>query len=344
MARTIPPRGVLPRRWGIPPRRGLRFALVFAAPATAGGAADRLLDALAGAHAGLLAAAVALHVGGQLCRGLAWRGVLAAAWPAVTRRRACAWHVCGAGLSGVLSARGGDAVRIALARRQLDGATWPSLAGTLAAEGSFETLFAAVVALLALRFGVGSLALPSAPLLAALAVGAVVLVVLGARSARMRGLASEVGRGLAIVRRPRCWATCVLPWQLTARALRLGSATCFLLAFGLPAAPVVVLAACAAQGSGGMVPGPGARPATVAGALLVALPMAAGHPVDPAAVAALAIVQPAALTATGVTSFVALLAGLCGARTPRALAGALRSLRAAEAPPAPVPKPATPAP
>jgi hypothetical protein len=315
---------------------------VFAAPAIAGGAADRLLDALAGAHAGLLAAAVTLHVGGQVCRGLAWRGVLGAAWPGVTRRRACAWHVCGAGLSGVLSARGGDAVRIALARRQIEGASWPALAGTLAAEGSFETLFAAVVALLALRLGVGSFELPPAPLLVGVAVAVAVLVVVGVRSARVRRLAGEVGRGLAIVRRPRCWATAVLPWQLTARALRLGSATCFLLAFGLPAAPAVVLAACAAQGSGGMLPLPGAGPAAVAGALLVALPAAAGHPVDPGAVAALAIVQPAALTGAGVTISLGLLAVLCGARTPRALAAAVRSLRAAEPPPAP--KPATLAP
>src|SRR3954468_7898737 len=233
MATTIHPRGVLRRRWGMAPRRGLRFPLVFAAPATAGGAADHLLDTLAGAHAGLLVAAIALHVSGQVCRGLAWRGVLAAAWPGVARRRACAWHVCGAGLSGVLSARGGDAVRIALARRQLDGASWPALAGTLAVEGSVETLFAAAVALVALRFGVGSLALPSAPLLAGLVVAAGLLVLCGARSARVRGLAGEVGRGLAIVRRPRCWAMCVLPWQVTARVLRLGSATCFLLAFGL---------------------------------------------------------------------------------------------------------------
>src|SRR3954467_7215388 len=210
MATTIPPRGVLRRRWGTAPRRGLRFPLVFAAPATAGGAADRLLDALAGAHAGLLAAAVALHVGGQLCRGRAWRGVLSAAWPVVTRRRACAWHVCGAGLSGVLSARGGDAVRIALARRQLDGATWPALAGTLAAEGSFETVFALVVALLALRFGVGSLALPSAPLLAGLAVAAAVLVLVGARAARGRGVGGRGGRACGgwRARSAAAWRSC----------------------------------------------------------------------------------------------------------------------------------------
>ena len=315
---------------------------MFAPPAAAGSAADRLLDALAGAHAGLLAAAVALHVGGQVCRGLAWRGVLAAAWPGVTRRRACAWHLCGAGLSGVLSARGGDAVRIALARRQLDGASWPALAGTLAAEGSFETLFGAVLAVVALRLGVGSFELPPVPLLAGVAFLGAIAVGAGARCGRVRRLGAEVARGLAVLRRPRCWLRAVLPWQLAARALRLAAATCFLLAFGLPVAPAIVLAACAAQGSGALLPLPGAGPATVAGALLVALPVAAAHPVDPAAVAALAIVQPAALTGVGVTLSLALLAVLCGARTPRALARAVRTLRAPEAPPAP--RPATLAP
>src|SRR4051794_3462138 len=257
MATTIPPRGVLRRRWGTAPRRGLRFPLVFAAPATAGGAAHRLLDALAGAHAGLLAAAVALHVGGQLCPGLAWRGVLSAAWPGVTRRRACAWHVCGAGLSGVLSARGGDAVRIALARRDLPGSTWPALAGTLAAEGSFETAFGLVVAVLAVRLGVGEVHAPPPGLLAAAAVAALALVTVAARSQRVRRLVREVGRGLAVLRQPRRWATRVLPWQAASRLLRLGAATCFLLAFDLPVAPAGVLAGCAAQGSGG--PGAGAR-------------------------------------------------------------------------------------
>src|SRR3954449_6256311 len=129
MSVSIPPAGVAGAAVRRPAPQRTTVARVFVAPATAGGAADRLLAALAGAHAGLLVAAIALHVGGQACRGLAWRGVLAAAWPGVTRRRACAWHVCGAGLSGVLSARGGDAVRIALARRQLDGASWPGGAG-----------------------------------------------------------------------------------------------------------------------------------------------------------------------------------------------------------------------
>ena len=289
-----------------------------------------------GAHVGWLALAVALHVCGQLARGVAWRGVLAATWPHVTRRRVCAWYVCGAGLSGLLSARGGDAVRAALGKRELESATWPALAGTLAAEASFESAFGVGFTLLAVGLGVGTFHAPSPLLVAAAVVAVSVTAVLAARSPRVRRIAREVGRGLAVLRRPRCWACRVLPWSVLSRTLRLGSAACFLLAFGLPVAPAIVLAAALAQGSGAAMPLPGAGPATAGAALLVALPLAAGHGLDQGAVASLAIVWPTALTLVGVTLSLVLLAVLSGARTPRALARAARSLRTQPAPAAPL--------
>lgn len=288
--------------------------------------------ALAGAQVGWLVLAVLLHVCGQVSRGVAWRGVLATSWPEVTRRRACAWYVCGAGLNGVLSARGGDAVRAALAKRELKAATWPALAGTLAAEASFETVSGIVLTLTAVWLGVGTVHAPPAALIAAVAGALAVAALLAARSGRARRLAREVGRGLAVLRQPGRWARQVLPWQVCARVARLAAAACFLLAFGLPAAPAVIIAACVAQGSGAMVPVPGAGPAAAGAALLVALPIAAGHAVDPGAVATLAVVAPATLTAVGVTISLALLAMLSGARTPRALVHAARSLRPHPAP------------
>jgi hypothetical protein len=291
--------------------------------------------ALAGAQVGWLVLAIVLHVSGQVSRGVAWRGVLAVSWPEVTRRRACTWYVCGAGLSGVLSARGGDAVRVTLARRELKGATWPALAGTLCAEGSFESVCSVVLMLVAVSLGVGAVHAPSLALIAAGAVALTAVAVLASRSDRARCLVREVGRGLAVLRQPRRWARQVLPWQVCARVLRLGAAACFLLAVGLPATPAIVIAACVAQGSGAIVPLPGAGPATVGAALLVALPLAAGHAIDEGAVATLAVVQPAALTAVGVTLSLSLLALLSGARTPRALVRAARSLRAHPAPATP---------
>jgi len=292
----------------------------------------RLIDALASADAGLLVIAVALHVTAQVCRGLAWRGVLAAVWPEVTPRRACAWHVCGAGLSGALSARGGDTVRIVLARRDLPGATCAALAGTLVAEGSLQSVCGLVVGLVALSLGVGSLDAPPPGVLAAVAVGASVAAFLGARSSRIRRIATETARGLRIMRRPRRWGTQVLPWQVFERLIRIASAACFVLAFGLPATPAVVVAAWAAQGSGGILPVPGAGPAAAGAALLVAVPIAAGQAVAPSAVVALAIVEPAVLTAVGLVTSAALLATLSGACSPLALVRAARGLRARPAP------------
>ncbi len=80
------------------------------------------------------------------------------------------------------------------------------------------------------------------------------------------------------------------------------------------------------------MPIPGAGPATTGAALLVALPLAAGHPLDHSAVASLAIVWPTALTLVGVTLSLVLLAVVSGARTPRALVRAARSLRPQPAP------------
>jgi hypothetical protein len=261
--------------------------------------------------------------------------VLHSPWPGVTRRRVCAWHICGAGLTGVLSVRGGDAVRMALAKRELPESTWAALAGSLAVEGSFEVVCGIVLTFVAAWLGVGSLGAPSPALIAGAFVAAAAVAVLAARSARVRGVVREVRRGFAVLQDRRRWLRDVLPWQVAARLLRFMAVGCFLLAFGLPAAPAVVIAACAAQGSGALVPLPGAGPATWAAALLVTLPIAAGHPIDAGSVAALAVVQPLALTLVGVTTSLGLLAMLSGARTPRALARAVWALRPQPAPAAP---------
>jgi hypothetical protein len=294
---------------------------------------DRLTDA----KLGWLSVALVLHVCGQACRGLAWRGVLHAAWPGVSRRRACAWHMCGAGLTGVLSVRGGDAVRMAVAKRELPRATWAALAGTLAVEGSFEVVCGIVLTFVAAWLGIGSLGAPSPVMVAGAVVASGAVALLASRSSRVRGIVCEVRRGFAVLGDRRRWLRDVLPWQVAARLLRFMAVACFLLAFGLPAAPAVIVAACAAQGSGALVPLPGAGPATWAAALLVALPIAAGHPIDSHAVAALAVVQPLMLTLVGVATSLAMLALLSGARTPRALVRAVWALRPQPAAAAPLP-------
>ena len=252
--------------------------------------------------------------------------VLNAAWPGVSLRRACAWHVCGAGLTGVLSPRGGDVVRIGLAKRELPVASWAALAGTLAAEGSFDLVSGLIIAVAALALGLGGLHPPSAQLIGGVAVAAAALTLVARRSPRLRRVVREVGRGLTVLREPRRFVRRVLPWQIAGRLLRFASLGCFLLAFGLPAAPAVILAASITQGSGRMLPIPGAGTAAAAAGLLAVLPVAAGHPVDPSAVGALAVTQPALLTLLGLTVSLALLALLLGARDARGLMRAARAL------------------
>jgi hypothetical protein len=87
---------------------------------------------------GWVALAVALHLANQVARGCGWCAAIRLALPddARPRRRdvVAAW-VAGAGIGGVLSARGGDVAWLVLLRRRLAGEGYPPLAGTLVAEG-----------------------------------------------------------------------------------------------------------------------------------------------------------------------------------------------------------------
>jgi hypothetical protein len=260
--------------------------------------------------------AVVLHLAGQAARGLAWHGVLHRSWPGSRRRSVCAWHVCGAGLTGVLSARGGDVVRLALARRELREASVPALAGTLIVESSFETLSGLALTATAVWLGVGSFAPPPLRLLIALAPAAALLSLAATRSARIRRLTSELLRGLGALRHPASFAWRVLPWQIAGRLLRLAAVCCFLTAFGLPTDPAVVVAACVAQGSGNSLPLPGVGVAASAAAMVAALPLAAGHALPAGALGALALTQTAGLTALGVATSTAVLSALCNMRRP----------------------------
>jgi hypothetical protein len=109
----------------------------------------------------------------------------------------------------------------------------------------------------------------------------------------------------------------VLPYQAGARLLRLGVGACFLLAFGLPVAPAIVVAAVLAQGSGAAMPIPGAGPAAIGAALLVALPFAAGHALDGGAWRRWPWCGPRRSRSWAWPSRSPSSGHLCGARTPR---------------------------
>lgn len=266
-------------------------------------------EAVTGAAPGWLVLGVVLHLVNQVARGRGWCTLLrgASAEP-VRRRDAISAWIAGAGAGGLVSARGGDAVRVLLLRRRIPEAGCPVLAGTLVAEGAGE--LAIGVALVALALAVGLAPLPGVPdavWLVPAVLGLLVLVAVFARVPRLRAVARGVGRGCTALRSPGAYARGVLPWQFASRLCRLGALACFLAAFGLPATPAAVLLVLGAQTGGRLLP---FAPASVgAGAAMLA---AAFEPVTGAAipagqVAAFFIGTSAVLTVVGS----ALALGIC---------------------------------
>jgi uncharacterized membrane protein YbhN (UPF0104 family) len=225
------------------------------------GAAAAVGEAVASAALGWLLLGVLLHVGNQIARGQGWYAIVRTAAdrdPRLRRRDAAAAWVAGAGASGVLSARGGDAVRVLLLSRRLRGTGCPVLAGTIVAEGAGELALGAAFVALAIAVGVGpELSAPGSHALGWIAGGAALAIGAGALAWRwppVRRIAAGVGRGCAALRCPRAYAREVLPWQLASRLLRMAALACFLIAFGLPATAMGILLIMFAQGGGRLVP------------------------------------------------------------------------------------------
>src|SRR6188768_3738412 len=101
-----------------------------------------LVDAVAGVSPGWLVLGVLLHLANQVARGRGWYSIVSSSSAEPPRRRdvLAAW-VAGAGAGGVVSARGGDAVRVlVLARRMPGTGNRALLTGTLVAETVGETV------------------------------------------------------------------------------------------------------------------------------------------------------------------------------------------------------------
>jgi hypothetical protein len=208
---------------------------------------------------GWLVLGVLLHLGNQVLRGRGWCALVRAAegGEGPRRRDAIAAWVAGAGAGGLVSARGGDAVRVLVLRRRMPDTGCPLLAGTLVAEGAGECATGALLLAVALVVGVGPQLGASTATVAGIAAGLVAVagvVAAARRSTRVRRIAAGVGRGCAPLRAPGAYARHVLPWQVTSRACRLGALACFLAAFGLPATPAAVLLVAFAQGGSRMLP------------------------------------------------------------------------------------------
>ena len=196
---------------------------------------------------------LACHLAKIVVRTIAWRNIVAASFPEAEVR----WHrifgayVAGVGVNSIIPARGGDAVKLYIARRGIEGGNYATLAATLVAETLFDTVAASGFLLWALTLGVlpGLHVLPKLPsvdwtwayrhprLAAILAtIIAVILVELGVWAARrVEEFWNRVARGFAVFRPPSRYMVQVATWQALSWVLRIASIWWFLRAFGVPA-------------------------------------------------------------------------------------------------------------
>jgi uncharacterized membrane protein YbhN (UPF0104 family) len=279
---------------------------------------DAVLDELGGIDPHLAAVALLLHVTNHLLRSVAWRNVLAAAYPEQRLRLLpiASAYATGVALNAVAPARGGDAAKVALARGVVPGSSVPAIAATVSVLALFDMVMATVLVLVVAAAGLVPLSMPSAswwPLaLAGLAVAGVGVWVLARRA---RSFWGRLRQGGAILRTPARYLRTVALVQSAAWACRVGVVVCLLAGFGLPASvptAAVVMILCGASTLVPLTPGG-------AGTQQVMLAFALSQTASAAAVVSFSVAMQA-----GVTAVNALL-GLAGAM---AAFGTMRPLTA----------------
>src|ERR687886_1655311 len=98
---------------------------------------------------------VAAHVSKLVVVSRAWRNIVKAAYPSrrVRWRQMFGAYVAGTGVNAVIPARGGDAVKLFIAKRRVAGATYTTLVSTVLLQTVFDMVVAACFVLWALALG-----------------------------------------------------------------------------------------------------------------------------------------------------------------------------------------------
>jgi uncharacterized protein (TIRG00374 family) len=202
---------------------------------------------------GSLGIALSIQVARLLCRTVAWRNIVAAAYPAgrVRLRTITGAYLAGVGVNAIVPARGGDFLKMYLVKHRVEGTAYPTLASTLIVETLLDTVVAACFLVWALTLGVlpGLDVLPHVPavdwawplrhpnITAAIFITLVCIATFVSirASRRTDSLRQRFGQGFAILRSPSRYLTQVVTWQAASWALRIASIYWFLRAFEVPA-------------------------------------------------------------------------------------------------------------
>jgi uncharacterized membrane protein YbhN (UPF0104 family) len=261
-----------------------------------GGQVDRFLDAagnffesLARIELPYLALALALSLGLQLCRAHAWANALRAAYSEdrVREGSVVASFLIGVGMNGILPARGGDAIKIVLAKRSVRDSSYPAIISSFAVLAPFDSGIGLLVLLYAITQGL----LPAAPrlpelpafdisfwaanpqllLLTVTVLGIALIVLTAVLAKRVELFWQHLKQGVAIFRQPGRYFREVFAWQALGWVLRFASFWLFLDAFNIGGSFEAVMLVMSVQAISGALPftpgGAGAQQALLVVAL-----------------------------------------------------------------------------
>ena len=185
----------------------------------------------------------------------AWRNIVKAAYPdrRVRWRQIFGAYVAGTGVNALIPARGGDVVRLFLAKRRIEGATYTTLVSTSLLQTIFDMVVAGCIVVWALTQhvlpGINALKSPSLPALdygwafrhptaGLILVGLLLLfgtALVAWVAERVEEFRAKVAQGFAAFRDRSYYLRRVVVWQVLDWSLRLTAVFFFLRAFGLPA-------------------------------------------------------------------------------------------------------------
>jgi glycosyltransferase 2 family protein len=194
---------------------------------------------------------ISFHVLRLLAVSRAWQNIIAAAYPGkeIRWRSIVAAVFAGVGINAIVPARGGDVVRIFLAKRSIDDSSYATVTSTVLLLGVFDFLLAGSLVIWAgvagLLPGLDKLGPsfdfgwavdnPRRAIIGVLVVLAILLAVLLWFAEQIGDFKQRIAQGFAALRDFRFYFRRVALWQAIDWSCRLVAVLFFLSAFGLPA-------------------------------------------------------------------------------------------------------------
>jgi uncharacterized protein (TIRG00374 family) len=221
---------------------------------------------------GPLLLAISLHVVKLLLRARAWQNILKASYPG---KRVPYWgvfgsYMAGVGVNSLAPARGGDVVKLYLAKRQVKSSTYPTLGSSLVVETLFDFVVASFLFIWAIKLGIlpGVPDLPALPafdwsfvithpvlatFIGSVLIGLAIIATTWA-SRRVNEFRLKLAMGFAILHDRRAFLTGVVTWQAASWLARGAAVWFFLEAFHIPASVQATVTVLVVQGLSTLLP------------------------------------------------------------------------------------------